>query len=417
MTSASETSAVEPPSSNMLMLQLRRAERRRLSVSFSLVLPYLSFIVVTFVLPIAFLLFRAVESPEVSEVLPETSQLLEAWDGEGLPPKGLIQTFAKEVVDAREQGTIMIVAKRLNFEIPGFRGLLLKTARDMPSSDSLNLADQLANIDPRWAEPRYWVAIKHAAPRYTLDYLLAAFDLRRDIRGEIDRALPERRIYLTLIGRTLWISTAVTAICLLLGYPVAYLIASATPQTANLLLLLLLLPFWTSLLVRTTAWLVLLQYHGLVNDFGMWLGLWHERLQLVRNRIGVYVAMTHILLPFMVLPIFSVMKGISPSYMKAAASLGAGPLRAFAKIYFPQTMPGVGAGALLVFILSLGYYITPALVGGPSDQMLSYFIAFNANEALNWGMAAALSFVLLLCVGVFFGIYSRFLSIDKLRTS
>ena len=186
-------------------------------------------------------------------------------------------------------------------------------------------------------------------------------------------------------------------------------------RQSNLLILLLLLPFWTSLLVRTTAWLVLLQNEGLVNDLAITLGAWEDPVQLVRNRLGVYIAMVHILLPFMVLPMFSVMKGIDPYHMRAAASLGANPLRSFLKVYLPQTIPGVGAGVLLVFILSLGYYITPALVGGPRDQMLSYFIAFHANNTVNWGMAAALSLVLMVCVVVFFAMYQRLVGVGNVK--
>jgi putative spermidine/putrescine transport system permease protein len=192
-----------------------------------------------------------------------------------------------------------------------------------------------------------------------------------------------------------------------LGYPVAFLLATAPTKYGNLLMLLLLLPFWTSLLVRTTAWLVLLQNEGLVNHFLIWVGVFDAPQQLIRNRLGLYVAMTHILLPFMILPLFSVMKGIPPVLMRAAYSLGSGPVRAFFRIYLPQTLPGLGAGALLVFIMSLGYYITPALVGGPGDQMLSYFIAENASATLNWGMAAALSLALLACVAVALVIFTR----------
>jgi len=136
---------------------------------------------------------------------------------------------------------------------------------------------------------------------------------------------------------------------------------------------------------------------------------------LVRNRIGVYIAMVHILLPLMVLPMYSVMKGIDPYHLKAAASLGARPIRSFLKVYLPQTIPGAGAGVLLVFILSLGYYITPALVGGPTDQMLSYFIYFHANNTVNWGLAAALSVVLMVCVLVFFSIYQRLVGVGNMR--
>ena len=182
-----------------------------------------------------------------------------------------------------------------------------------------------------------------------------------------------------------------------------------------MLIILVLIPFWTSLLVRTTAWIVVLQTEGVLNDFAMAIGVLPDRVQLIYNRTGVYVAMVHILLPFMILPIFSVMKGISPSYMRAAASLGAGPFRSFRKVYFPQTLPGIGAGCLLVFIVSLGYYITPALVGGPGDQMTSYLIYFFVNRSVNWGMAGALSVVLLTCVIVFYWLYNRYVGIERMK--
>ncbi|MEP6723207.1 MAG: ABC transporter permease, partial [Variovorax sp.] len=217
--------------------------------------------------------------------------------------------------------------------------------------------------------------------------------------------------------RTFAISAAVTLICLLLGYPLAYWIATAPPRTARTLLLLVLLPFWTSLLVRTTAWVVVLQGGGVVNSLLGWLGLVDPAhpLELIHNRIGVLIAMTHILLPFMVLPIYSVMKSIPPNYMRAAASLGAPPLPAFVRVYLPLSLPGVSAGCLLVFILALGYYITPALVGGPQDQMLSYFIAYFASQVTNWGMAAALSATLLVLVLLLYALYHRIVGIDKLR--
>ncbi|NJO32683.1 MAG: ABC transporter permease [Rhodospirillales bacterium] len=384
-------------------------------MSFLLTCPYLLFILVTFALPIGVMLLRSVQNPELGETMPATAAAFQEWPGGGLPPEALVRIFAADVIAARENQTITLVAKRLNVEIAGFRGLLLSTARQMPAPDSGNLQRQLIDLDSRWSEPRYWAAIKHAAPRYTVRYLLATIDREFDVDGSIVKTAPDQRIYLTLLARTLWISVAVTLICLALGYPVAYLLAGLPTRYSNLLMLLLLLPFWTSLLVRTTAWLVLLQREGLINDLAIWFGVTNEPMELVRNRFGVYVAMTHILLPFMVLPIFSVMKGISPSHMRAAFSLGAGPMRAFVRIYLPQTLPGICAGGLLVFIMSLGYYITPALVGGPADQMLSYFIAFNANATLNWGLAGALSIVLMLCVGVFFAIYSRIVGIDKLR--
>ncbi len=204
-------------------------------------------------------------------------------------------------------------------------------------------------------------------------------------------------------------------LCLVLGYPVAYLLASVPPRLANRLMFFVLLPFWTSLLVRIVAWIVLLQREGVVNSVLRFLGAIDRPLDLVYNLTGVLIAMTHILLPFMILPIYSVMKGISPSYMRAAASLGANPLIAFIRVYLPQTIPGLGAGCLLVFILAVGYYIAPALVGGPHDQMVSYFIAQYTNVSINWGMASALGAILLVIVMLLYLVYNRLVGIDRMR--
>jgi len=176
-----------------------------------------------------------------------------------------------------------------------------------------------------------------------------------------------------------------------------------------------LLPFWTSLLVRTVAWVVLLQREGILNNLLISLGIIDEPIRMIFNRFAVYVAMVHVLLPFMVLPLYAVMKGISPSYLRAASSLGARPAIAFRRVYFPQTLPGVAAGCLIVFIQALGYYITPALVGGADDQMISYFIAFYASKTVNWGMAAALSIMLVAATLVLYAVYDRLVGIEKMR--
>jgi putative spermidine/putrescine transport system permease protein len=372
-----------------------------------LVGPCLLFLLIAFVLPVAAMLLRSIEDPELADTLPRTAAAFQAWDGGGLPPENLVRIFVTEVGSARESQTIGIAARRLNFEVPGFRGLLLQTARDLPDPKAPDLLQRLSSIDARWQDPRTWHAIKDAAPRFTARYFLAVAGLQPGSDGALVRPDPKRQIYPTLLARTLWISLMVTGVCLVLGYPVAFLLATAPTRTSNLLMLLLLLPFWTSLLVRTTAWLVLLQNEGLINHVLVWSGLFDAPQPLIRNRLGLTIAMTHILLPFMILPLFSVMKGIPPVLMRAAYSLGAGPLRAFFRIYLPQTLPGLGAGALLVFIMSLGYYITPALVGGPGDQMLSYFIAENASATLNWGMAAALSLALMVCVAIALVIFTR----------
>lgn len=222
---------------------------------------------------------------------------------------------------------------------------------------------------------------------------------------------------MALFLRTLWVSLLITALCVLLAYPIAYLMAILPTKTSNLLMILVLLPFWTSLLVRTSSWIVLLQTEGVLNDILVWTGIIGDdgRIQMIYNMTGTVVAMVHILLPFMVLPLFSVMKTISPTYMRAAKSLGATPARAFWTVYFPQTVPGIGAGSILVFILAIGYYITPALVGGRTGQLISNFIAYHMQQSLNWGLAAALGGILLAGVLALYWIYNRLVGIDNMK--
>lgn len=400
-----------------LRTRLRRVERIHQLKSFGLILPLFLFLIVSFVAPIVLLLTLSVRNPEVPEAMPRTAAAIAQWDRTGLPDEQLVAVFVDELREAKRTRAIGRVAKRLNYDITGFRSLILKTARRLPQLDvpESQLLDELAAIDERWRRKDYWVAVQRAASPLTDFYLLAAFDLKRDADDEVVRVPENRAVYTDVLLRTFWIGLIVTLLCLVLGYPIAYLLASLPTRKSNLLLLLVLIPFYTSLLVRTTAWLVLLQRQGVVNDTAMLLGLFDERLQLVHNRFGVYVAMVHILLPFMVLPIYSVMKGISPEYVRAARSLGADAFLAFREAYLPQTLPGVAAGCLLVFIQCLGFYVTPALVGGPRDQMVSYFIAYYTNQTVNWGMAAALSVVLLTAVIVLFAVYNRLIGLDRMK--
>jgi putative spermidine/putrescine transport system permease protein len=215
------------------------------------------------------------------------------------------------------------------------------------------------------------------------------------VSGQIGRAAEDQRIYLEVLGRTLALSASVTLLCLVMGFPVALLLTQVQQRTADWLMVLVLLPFWTSLLVRTAAWVVVLQKEGMVNSLLLKLGLITEPLTLIYNRTGVLVAMTHVLLPFMILPLYTVLKDIPPQFMRAATSLGAPPAMAFVRVYLPLAAPGVAAGSLMVFILALGYYITPALVGGGSDQKLSYFVATYTTDTGNWGLAAALGALML----------------------
>jgi len=390
-----------------LKASLRRIERRQALIGGALVAPLLLFLAVNFLLPIAMMLFRSVDDPDVRAIMPRTTAALAAWDGRDLPSATVTAMMIEELEAARGGADLSRAANRLNYDINGFRSLLLKTARNLPSARDGDMLQALVAIDHRWGEIETWAAIKRAAGPLTSFYLLGAVDLKQSGGGEVQGIAPDRAIFLKVLGRTLWIGFWVTVLCLMLGYPVAYLLATASSKTANLLMILVLLPFWTSLLVRTTAWVVLLQKDGPVNSVLYAAGLIDEPLRLIFNRVGVYVAITHVLLPFMILPLYSVMKGIGPTAMRAAVSLGAHPFLAFARVYLPQTVPGITAGTLLVFISAIGYYVTPALIGGADDQMLSYFIAFYTNETTNWGMAAALGCILLVITALLYAVYDK----------
>ncbi len=392
-----------------------RARRLRVAVP---VLPLAAFILVTFIAPLATMLVRSVYDPRVAGTLPETLSLLSEWDGNSLPAEAVFQTARRELLEARQARNLGRVVTSINRVQPGLRSVIMRSVRRLrgiPGSDSWR--DTLIEMDPAWGEVQTWQAIRRTGERFTMRHYLHALDLDREAGGGIVRQTPERRIYLALMGRTLAVSLAITVLCLLLGYPVAYLIANAPPHRANLLLLLVLVPFWTSLLVRTTSWIVLLQTQGVINDALVVLGLISEenRIAMIYNMTGTVVAMTHVLLPFMVLPLYSVMRNVPSIYMNAAASLGAGFSKAFRRVYWPQTLPGVGAGSLLVFILAIGYYITPELVGGRSGQLISNMIAYHMQQSLNWGLAAALSAILLGCVFVIYLLYDRVVGIDRMR--
>lgn len=390
-----------------LKVKLRRAERMKKLKYGALIVPLVLFLFLTFLWPIASLLKRSIDNPEVADGLPRTSESLRGWDGKALPGDAAFTALAADLAAAKGTPTLANAAKRLNMEEPGYRSLLMSSARKMPPEEGRSAKEALIAADPRWGEPATWAPIARNAARYTGHYLLAATDHTIDAQGAIVAADDDQSIYLDILGRTFWMSLVVTVWCLLLGFPLAYLLATQPPKVSNILLIFVLLPFWTSILVRVAAWIVLLQSEGLVNQALMLTGITSEPVQLVFNRFGVYIAMVHILLPFMILPMYSVMKGISPSYVRAAISLGCPPIKSFWKIYFPQTLPGVAAGALLVFILCMGYYITPALLGSPKEQMASYFVAFYTNETINWGMAAALSAILLGATLILYVAYSR----------
>ncbi len=402
-----------------LKTALARALRRDKLKSLALVAPLFFFLGITFLIPIADMLWRGVDNPIVSTYLPRTTEAIERWDalsGE-LPDESVFEAMFLDIQEGAKDKLITRVGKRLNYELPGMNSLFRKSQRRVPRIEEGPYQEALIKVDKKWGNIETWQVIKTFSPTLTSGYFLAALDLQLTPAGDIEILEEKNRIYIKLFWRTLLLSGFITLMTLILGYPVAYLLATLPLKSSNILLMLVLLPFWTSLLVRTTSWIALLQREGVLNDIMVALNLIDEdsRLTMIHNATGTVVAMTHILLPFMILPLYSVMKTIPPSYMRAAVSLGAHPFSAFFKVYAPNTIPGIGAGGILVFILAIGYYITPALVGGTSGTFISNFIAYHVSISLNWGLAAALGIILLGLVLVLYILYDRIVGVDNMK--
>lgn len=407
------------PSPAQLKRDLHKALLRKRVTALALIAPLAIFLLITFIAPIAILLKRAIENPEVATALPRTVKALADWDRKSTPPDTAYAALATDLTAAKADSTAGALARRINTEIPGARSIIMKTTREMPlvNADGAFVGDaqikaKLIEIDEHWGQPEYWQIIAKNGSRYSPYYLLASLDLKQTVSGSIINADESQSAYRHIFGRTFKISLVVTLCCLLLGYPLAYWLSTMPERRANLFMIMVLIPFWTSILVRVAAWMVVLQNEGLVNKSLMGLGLISAPLELLFNRTGTYISMTHILLPFMILPLYSVMKSIPPTYLRAAVSLGSHPFAAFWRVYVPQTYPGIGAGALLVFILALGYYITPALLGGTDEQMVSYYVAYFINVTINWGMACALGALLFAATLVLYAVYRRFAKID-----
>ena len=397
--------------------QLARAERRKKYIAFGMVLPLLLFIIITFAIPILSMLFRSVDNPRMVTIVPNLVAALDDWDGVDLPSEQVFEIAFHDLRAALKAGHLGKVATHLNYSLPGGRSLILKSKRKFKKIKSGPYREAMIKVDKRWGDVHTWAVIKKVSDRYTARYFLNAIDRDYDDSGNVILKPEDYQIYVTLFMRTLWISLAVTLMTLLIGYPIAYLISTTPPKISNLLIIMVLLPFWTSLLVRTTSWIVLLQTQGVINDLMVWVGIISEqgRIQMIFNMKGTLIAMTQILLPFMVLPMYSVMKTIPLSEIRASQSLGANPFITFYRIFWPRSIPGIGAGGLLVFVLSVGYYITPALVGGAKGQMISNQIAFHMKSSLNWGLAAAMGSILLVAVLILFWFYDKVVGIDKMK--
>ncbi|MCT8159350.1 ABC transporter permease [Pseudoruegeria sp. SHC-113] len=422
-TTAPLTTADGKPLKAALASAQAKARRR----AFFLVLPLLAFVLLTFVAPITQMLHRSVHNPGFtthkdigSGVETPIMVNLRAWFDENPagtePDEAAYEALAQDLVLLRELKAPGNVGTRINYERAGSRSMFTKAARSAAKLEP-PYKEAILDLDEDWADPELWQVMRGASSAYTVNFYLAALDLARDADGSVVSVDENRQVYVKLFTRTLLLSLLITFLCFLLAYPIAHLLATLPLRHSNLLMIFVLLPFWTSLLVRTTSWIVLLQSQGVVNDSLVATGLLDDdnRIQMIYNQTGTIIAMTHILLPFMVLPLYSVMRPINPSYVRAARSLGATSWTAFRRIYFPQTVPGIGAGALLVFILAVGYYITPALVGGADGQLISNLIAFHMTKSLNWSLAAALAAILLGGILVLYWLYDRLVGIDNLK--
>ena len=398
-----------------LKAALAAAQRRAKWRAFFLVLPLLAFVILTFIIPILKMLERSVYHEGFSSTAPN----LVAWFAAN-PPGGDIPeaAYAALVSDLRQMQkdkTAGLAGARINYTLPGTISLFKSVAR---SAETMQppYKDALIAGNAIWGQPEIWVAMRNAASPWTSDFYMVSTDLKRTADNGLERVEPEQRIYIYLFVKTFVLSLVITLFCLVLAFPIAHLLAVLPMAKSNLLMILVLLPFWTSLLVRTSSWIALLQEQGVINDLMVWLGVLNDqgRVRMIYNQTGTLIVMTHILLPFMVLPLYSVMKVIPPSYARAARSLGATSWTTFRRIYLPQTIPGIAAGSLLVFILAVGYYITPALVGGADGQLISNLISFHMNKA-NWSMAAALAAILLAAVLILYWLYDQLIGIDRLK--
>ena len=406
-----------------LKVSLKKTERRNKIKAFLLVSPLLLFIIVTFVIPIGDMLTRSIDDSQVNSVYGNTFEEYKKWDKEKdtLPPEAVYKALFEDI----GYGEKIQVGKsltRMNYSKSGWKSLIRKTRREINKiikSEKFpeSYKDTLIEINEGWADPTFWHSMAQMLNENTSIYYWNAIDRTFDLNGDVIQQEENRRVYIKTWIKTFKVSVLVTFFCIILGFPVAHLLANLPLRYSNLLMIFVLLPFWTSLLVRTTAWIVMLQQNGVINGVLVWIGILSDdgRLQMVYNQTGTLIAMTQILLPFMILPLYSVMKVIPKSHMRAAQNLGAKPAKAFFRVYFPQTIPGMSAGGLLVFVLAIGYFITPELVGGKDGQLIGHWIAYHLKTTLNWGLCSALGAILLGIMLILYWLYNKIVGIDNIK--
>ena len=400
------------PLKKSLQMSLRREKLR----AFGLVAGPALFILILFVWPIYTLFLKSIDDNLVNDVLPRTMAIYEQWDGQDLPSEEHYEAMFLDLTTAENFKSVS--STRMNYAKSGWKSLIKKSNRKFKKLDpNQPLKAQMIDAEKRWGDIEFWLSLGIMKDRVTAGYYWNAVDRTYDSKKNVIMQPENRQVYVMFWKRTLLVSTIVTIACLILAYPVAYLLATLPLRTSNLLMICVLMPFWTSLLVRIVAWMIMLQQQGVLNDSLVGLGIISDdnRLPLMYNFNGTIIVMTQVLLPFMILPLYSVMRGIPPTYMRAAQNLGATPTRAFIRVYMPQTIPGIGAGVILVFIVAIGYFITPELVGGKDGQMIGNQIAYHLRKSLNWGLASAMGVILLVAILTLYWVYDKIVGIDNMR--
>lgn len=404
----------------MSEIALKNNNRMEKFKAFALVSPLLLFVLVFFITPICIILIKGIYNPKINTLLPNTVVSIQDYNykQQAFPKEETLKIFFGELKTLAKNRESGVLAEELNRRVPGFGSTIKKTARKLKRIDINKIESYqefLLKVTKRWDNPKYWVTLKRSKNTFTLSYILAALDAEFNLDGKIVKKDESLQIYLPILLKTLYMAVLITLITIILAYPTAYYLSNLPKSKANLLMIFVLLPFWTSILVRIVSWITLLQEQGVANDIMMYFHLIDKPLEMMFNQFATIVTMTHILLPFMVLPLYGSMRAMDKTYLKASSSLGADPVTTFFKVYFPLTVPGLSAGAILVFIISVGYYITPALVGGVDGQMISNMIEFHMRSSNNWELASAMGGILLFITIVLYWTYNKLVGVNNLK--
>jgi len=400
-------------------ITFKKSDRVEKIKAFMLVSPLLLFVLVFFVTPICIILVKGIYNPKVKTLLPNTVVSIQNYDyKQPFPDEGTLKIFVKELKSVSKNGMSGVLAEELNRQVPGFGSTIKRTARKLNKieiEDITSYKEYLLKASKRWENPQYWMTLKRSSSGFTLTNILSALDLEFDLQGVIKQKEESSQIYLPILLKTMYMALLITIITMILAYPTSYYLSTLSKSKANLLMIFVLLPFWTSILVRIVSWITLLQDKGVANDMMIYFNIIDQPLDMMFNQFATIITMTHILLPFMVLPLYGSMRAMDKTYLKASSSLGANPITTFFKIYFPLTISGLSAGAILVFIISVGYYITPALVGGVDGQMISNMIEYHMRTSNNWELASAMGGILLFITIVLYWTYNKLVGVNSLK--